>query len=82
MMFIPAEEEETCCGFGGTYSGKFPQISAEILTPKLDDFEKTGADVLVAECPGCTMQLRGGAIKRGSRMTVKHLSETLAENER
>jgi len=35
--FAPADEEETCCGFGGTYSGKFPRISAEILSRKLDD---------------------------------------------
>ncbi len=82
MRFLPAEEEETCCGFGGTYSGKFPQISAEILARKLDDFEKTGADVLVTECPGCIMQLRGGAKKRGSRLMVKHLAEALAENKR
>ena len=82
MTFLPAEEEETCCGFGGTYSGKFPHISAEILARKLDDFEKTGADVMVTECPGCIMQLRGGAKKRGSRMKVKHLAEALAENKR
>jgi Fe-S oxidoreductase len=82
MTFLPAEEEETCCGFGGTYSGKFPHISAEILARKLEDFEKTGADVLVTECPGCIMQLRGGAKKRGSRMKVKHLAEALAENKR
>jgi Fe-S oxidoreductase len=82
MTFLPAEEEETCCGFGGTYSGKFPHISAEILARKLDDFEKTGADVLVTECPGCIMQLRGGAKKRGSRLKVKHLAEALAENKR
>ncbi|MGB8425284.1 MAG: L-lactate dehydrogenase (quinone) large subunit LdhH, partial [Desulfobacterales bacterium] len=80
MRFLPAEEEETCCGFGGTYSGKFPQISAEILARKLDDAEKTGAEVLVTECPGCIMQLRGGAKKRGSRLCVKHLAEALAEN--
>ena len=76
--FIPADEEETCCGFGGTYSSKFPRISAEILARKLDDFEKTGAEVLVTECPGCVMQLRGGVKKRGGALKVRHLAEALA----
>ena len=76
--FKPAAEEETCCGFGGTYSGKFPEISSQILTRKLDDFEATGADLLVTECPGCVMQLRGGALKRGDRIEVLHIAEALA----
>ncbi len=77
--FVPADEEQTCCGFGGTYSAKFPHISAEILARKLDDFEKTGAEVIVTECPGCVMQLRGGMMKRGGRVQVKHLAEVLGE---
>ena len=80
--FVAADEEETCCGFGGTYSGKFPAVSARILNRKLDDVRKTGADLLVTECPGCVMQLRGGAIRRGEKFQVKHLAEALAEAER
>ncbi len=77
--FSPAAEEETCCGFGGTYSAKFPEISAEILTTKLSDVEATGARLLVTECPGCVMQLRGGAKQRGMKIRVAHLAEALAE---
>jgi Fe-S oxidoreductase len=73
--FAPAAEEETCCGFGGTYSTKFPAISAEILNKKLDDAAATGARHLVTECPGCLMQLRGGAKRRNMDLTVHHLSE-------
>ena len=82
LEFVPAEEEETCCGFGGTYSSKFPQISAQILSRKLDDAQQTGADILVTECPGCIMQLRGGARKRGDKLEVMHLAEALAKKER
>ena len=82
LEFVPAEEEETCCGFGGTYSSKFPQISAQILSRKLDDAQQTGADILVTECPGCIMQLRGGARKRGDQLEVMHLAEALAKKER
>jgi iron-sulfur cluster protein len=73
--FVPADEEETCCGFGGTYSTKFPSISAEILKKKLDDAAATGARFLVTECPGCLMQLRGGAKRRNMDLHVMHLSE-------
>jgi iron-sulfur cluster protein len=77
--FKPAAEEETCCGFGGTYSGKFPEISSQILKRKLDDFEATGADLLVTECPGCVMQLRGGAERAGHRLEVRHIAEVLCD---
>lgn len=80
LKFSPAQEEETCCGFGGTYSSKFPKISAQILARKLDDFNKTGADLLVTECPGCIMQLKGGAKKRGDHLNVMHIAEALEEN--
>jgi iron-sulfur cluster protein len=73
--FVPAAEEETCCGFGGTYSAKFPAISSEILNKKLDDAAATGARHLVTECPGCLMQLRGGALRRKMDLAVHHLSE-------
>jgi iron-sulfur cluster protein len=76
--FYPASEEETCCGFGGTYSAKFPEISAEILSKKLADAQRTGAQILVTECPGCVLQLRGGAQKRGLALEVKHIAEVLA----
>jgi Fe-S oxidoreductase len=79
FTFRPAAEEETCCGFGGTYSGKFPQISAQILKRKLDDVTATGADLLVTECPGCVMQLRGGAQRAGCSLEVRHIAEALAE---
>jgi Fe-S oxidoreductase len=78
--FTPAAEEETCCGFGGTYSANFPSISAEILAKKLEDIRATGADLLVTECPGCIMQLRGGALKRGMDVKVVHLSEAMRRN--
>mgnify|MGYP006287921369 FL=1 len=77
FAFQPAAEEETCCGFGGTYSGKFPRISSQILKRKLDDIMATGADLLVTECPGCVMQLRGGAARDRLPLEVRHIAETL-----
>jgi Fe-S oxidoreductase len=80
--FLPAEEELTCCGFGGTYSSKFPEISSQILNKKLDDVVRTGADILVTECPGCVMQLRGGAQRRRDPVEVLHLAELLDRNKK
>lgn len=78
--YAPCAEEETCCGFGGTYSMKFPEIAAALLENKLNNVEATGAARLVVDCPGCVMQLRGGVEKRGGRLRVVHLAELLAEN--
>lgn len=41
--YVPAAEEEVCCGFGGTYSAKFPEVSAALLRKKLDGIADTGA---------------------------------------
>ena len=78
--YCPAQEEAVCCGFGGTFSMKFPELSKELLDKKLNNAEATGATRMVADCPGCIMQMRGGAEKRGSRMKVGHIAELLAEN--
>ncbi|RLB93810.1 MAG: (Fe-S)-binding protein [Deltaproteobacteria bacterium] len=74
-LYVKTLEEETCCGFGGSFSANFPAVSQEILTKKLADVEASGADLLVTECPGCVMQLRGGALKQGRDIQVIHLSE-------
>jgi Fe-S oxidoreductase len=50
--FRPAVEEETCCGFGGTYSSKFPQISAQILARKLADDPRDESPVAGDRMPG------------------------------
>ncbi|MDZ7667512.1 MAG: LUD domain-containing protein [Desulfotignum sp.] len=75
--YVPTAEEETCCGFGGSFSTTFPAVSREILTRKLDDVTDTGADLLVTECPGCVLQLQGGAAQQGRDITVCHIAELL-----
>lgn len=79
LDYLPADEEDVCCGFGGTYSMKFPELSAELLKKKLANVEKTGAELLLTDCPGCIMQLRGGLEAKGSTIKVAHVAEALAE---
>lgn len=80
--YVPSKDEDVCCGFGGSYSVDFPEISAEILRKKLDTVEASGADMLVTDCPGCVMQLKGGMDKRGGKIEVKHIAELLAEQKK
>ena len=77
--YVPCNEEEVCCGFGGTYSAKFPEISAQLLEKKLNNIAATGASRVVVDCPGCVMQIKGGVEKRKLGIKVQHMSELLAE---
>lgn len=82
LDYLPCEEEETCCGFGGSYSVKFPELSSRLLAKKLDNVEATGAEELLTDCPGCVMQLRGGMKARGGSVKVRHIAEALAEQKK
>ncbi|WP_027179902.1 L-lactate dehydrogenase (quinone) large subunit LdhH [Maridesulfovibrio bastinii] len=82
LQYIECEEEEVCCGFGGTYSMKFPKMSQQLLEKKIEHVKATGADVLLTDCPGCVMQLRGGAKKMGLDIEVRHIAEALAERKK
>ena len=77
--YVSSPDEEVCCGFGGSYSVDFPEISAAILKKKLDTVEQSGAEILVTDCPGCVLQLRGGMDKRGRRIEVRHIAELLVK---
>ena len=77
--YAPSAEEESCCGFGGTFSAKFPEISAELMRRKLANVAASGATRLVLDCPGCAMQLAGGADRLKTPLRVTHIAELLAE---
>ena len=72
-------ESDICCGMGGSYSLKLPEISAPILERKLKNIKDTGVSVVAMDCPGCIMQIKGGFDKDGTSVRVKHTVELLAE---
>jgi iron-sulfur cluster protein len=72
-------ESDICCGMGGSYSLKLPEISAPILERKLKNIKDTGVSVVAMDCPGCVMQIKGGFDKEGAPVSVKHTVELLAE---
>ncbi len=72
-------ECDTCCGMGGSYSLKLPEISGPILQRKLRNIKDTGAPIVAMDCPGCVMQIRGGLDQDGANVKVRHTAELLAE---
>lgn len=70
-------ESDMCCGMGGSYSLKLPEISAPILRRKLENIRNTGAPLVAMDCPGCIMQIRGGFDKDGTPVRVRHTAELL-----
>ena len=71
-------DREECCGFGGMFSVKFPDISASMLDDKLARINESGAEVVVANDCGCLMQIGGGLSRKGEKIEVRHLAEVLA----
>ena len=72
------KEAETCCGFGGLFCVKYPEISERIVDKKVDDALATGADTLLAGDLGCLLNIAGRLKRRGSPMKVRHVAEVLA----
>ncbi|HZC45676.1 MAG TPA: (Fe-S)-binding protein [Candidatus Acidoferrum sp.] len=71
-------DREECCGFGGMFSVKFPDISASMLDDKIARIKESGAEVVVANDCGCLMQIGGGLSRKGEKIEVRHLAEVLA----
>ena len=76
LVELPGSDE--CCGFGGSFSVRLPEVSTAILDKKLANAESTGVDCLVACDAGCLMQMGGGLSRRGSRLRAMHLAQVLA----
>ena len=76
--FVELENAEACCGFGGTFSVKYPEISAAILDQKIQSIECAGVDAVVSGDASCLMQIGGRLSRIGSKVRVMHLAELLA----
>ena len=69
---------ETCCGFGGTFCVKYPEISNKMVEEKTADIVATGADTLVAGDLGCLMNMAGKLQRQGHEVKARHVAEILA----
>ena len=75
---IELANAETCCGFGGTFSVKYPEISVAMLDEKVDAIERAGVDAVVSGDVSCLMQIAGRLSRRGSTVRAIHLADVLA----
>lgn len=82
VEFVELPGADQCCGFGGSFAVRLPDISGAILRQKLDNVRATGADALVACDAGCLMQIAGGLGRRGEAIRTLHLAELLAGDDR
>jgi len=71
-------DPEICCGFGGTFCVKYPDISTRMVTDKCRDVQATGASTLLAGDLGCLLNMAGRLKREGSRVKVRHVAEVLA----
>lgn len=78
LRLIEMEPAEECCGFGGTFSVKFPEISGGMARTKIEAIERTGAGTVVSIDSSCLMQLQGVLSRAGSKIRTMHLAEVLA----
>jgi L-lactate dehydrogenase complex protein LldE len=69
---------EVCCGFGGTFCVKYPDISTRMVTDKAADIASTKADTLLAGDMGCLLNMAGRLKREGSPVRVRHIAEVLA----
>jgi L-lactate dehydrogenase complex protein LldE len=72
------QRPEVCCGFGGTFCAKMPDISADMADRKLSDIQSTGADTVLAGDLGCLLALAGRARRCNNTTHFRHFAEILA----
>ena len=77
LDYTEMEEADRCCGFGGSYCVKLPEVSAEMLNRKLKNVEDSDAALVAVDCPGCLMSLKGGLDVKKANIKVLHTAQIL-----
>ena len=78
LSFKELPNGEPCCGFGGTFCVKFPDISNRMVEDKVANIAATGADVVLAADMGCLLNIAGKLKRAGSTVEARHVAEVLA----
>ena len=79
LELVELGSAERCCGFGGTFSVRYPDVSVAMADSKLADVEQAGVDALVSGDGGCLLHLGGRLSRNGSQVRALHLASLLAE---
>jgi L-lactate dehydrogenase complex protein LldE len=78
LELVEMEEAEVCCGFGGTFCVKYPEISTRMVSDKAARIAATGADLVLAGDMGCLMNMAGRLKRLGAKIEARHVAEVLA----
>ena len=78
LDLVECDEPESCCGFGGLFSVKFPMISTAMAEVKAGSLARTECDWIVSSDPSCQLQLDGWLSRQGKKPRTIHLAEVLA----
>jgi L-lactate dehydrogenase complex protein LldE len=70
---------DRCCGFGGTFSVRYPDVATAMADDKLASVAASASETVVSADPGCIMHIEGRAARTGARVSVVHLATILAE---
>ncbi len=79
IAYQPLEKIDQCCGFGGTFAVKYPEISGSLVRDKVECIQKTGAETLVCNDGGCALNICGSMHRSGIKTPTKHIAEIIAE---
>jgi L-lactate dehydrogenase complex protein LldE len=82
VELAPLSRERECCGFGGTFAVRHPEISAAMVDDKAGDVEGTGAGILLSGDAGCLLNVGGRLAARGAAVVPRHVAEFLWERTR
>lgn len=78
LQLAEPADRDVCCGFGGTFAVKYPEISGRMVDEKATAIEATGAATLVSADMGCLLNIAGRLQRRGSAIACRHIAELLA----
>ncbi|RMG93039.1 MAG: (Fe-S)-binding protein [Candidatus Dadabacteria bacterium] len=79
LEVVPIPDAETCCGFGGTFSVKMPELSGAMVDRKAEAVLATEAELLVSCDASCLMNIAGRLARRGAAIRCVHVAELLAQ---
>jgi L-lactate dehydrogenase complex protein LldE len=77
--FVPMPDADRCCGFGGTFMAKLPEVSMALADEKVDTILRTGADTVTGCDHGCLMNIQDAVRRRGASVKVRHIAAVLVE---
>jgi len=78
LTLVEMQASDRCCGFGGTFAVKYPDISTALVADKVKQILATGADTVVGCDMGCLLNIEGYLSRNGYAVQVKHIAEVIA----